>query len=43
MEYEEIMEAMQDGVITTEDGCLVELDGVCPHGYESPAILAGII
>lgn len=25
-------------VMSTEDGCVVEPDGKCPHGYESPAI-----
>jgi hypothetical protein len=27
----------------TRDGCQVEADGTCPHGYESPLITAGLI
>jgi hypothetical protein len=27
----------------TVDGCLVEPDGVCPHGYRSPLLVLGII
>ena len=26
-----------------EEGCMVELDGVCPHGFPSPLRLAGMI
>lgn len=26
-----------------DDGCQVEPDGVCPHGYESAALTAGMI
>lgn len=25
------------------DGCVVEPDGVCPHGYESAALTLGVI
>lgn len=25
------------------DGCIVEPDGVCPHGYHSPLITLGMI
>jgi hypothetical protein len=27
----------------TVDGCIVEPDGVCPHGYESPLLVLGIL
>lgn len=27
----------------TVDGCIVEPDGVCPHGYKSPLLVLGII
>ncbi len=29
--------------IETVDGCMVEPDGTCPHGYRSPMIVLGII
>ena len=31
------------GVTTTQDGCNVEPDGMCPHGYQSPMLRLGII
>ncbi|GIV82484.1 MAG: hypothetical protein KatS3mg051_1838 [Anaerolineae bacterium] len=31
-------QALEEGCIETEDGCVVELDGRCPHGYWSPVI-----
>lgn len=34
---------MMDSVMTAADGCQVEPDGVCPHGYVSPLILLGIM
>jgi hypothetical protein len=27
----------------TVDGCVVEPDGTCPHGYRSPMLVLGII
>ncbi len=27
----------------TADGCHVEADGICPHGYQSPLLLLGMI
>lgn len=30
-------------VMASKDGCIVEPDGVCPHGYESPALRLGFI
>lgn len=30
-------------VYETADGCEVEPDGKCPHGYSSPLLLLGII
>lgn len=36
-------QALLDGVIETQDGCYVELDGTCPHGHESPLLLSGLI
>lgn len=29
--------------VDTADGCYVEPDGVCPHGYKSPLLLLGMI
>ncbi len=29
--------------IETTDGCMVEPDGTCPHGYRSPMLVLGII
>ncbi len=46
MDYnpEEIMlSAIRDGIVETEDGCIVEPDGSCPHGCQSPLILMGLI
>ena len=34
---------LMDSVQEAADGCRVEPDGTCPHGYRSPAILLGII
>jgi hypothetical protein len=30
-------------VMSTQDGCNVEPDGVCPHGFESPLRRLGMI
>jgi hypothetical protein len=30
-------------VMSTEDGCIVEPDGRCPHGYLSPAMRLGMV
>jgi hypothetical protein len=27
----------------TEDGCMVEPDGTCPHGQKSPLLILGMI
>lgn len=31
------------GATDCPEGCLVEPDGECPHGYESAALTAGVI
>lgn len=36
------MDAM-DSVLEAADGCSVEPDGRCPHGYRSPLIVLGMI
>jgi len=30
-------------VMATQDGCHVEPDGRCPHGYESPMLRLGMM
>ena len=40
---EAIAEYLEYGTVTTEDGCQVEPDGVCSHGYSSPLLEAGLI
>jgi hypothetical protein len=32
-----------DSVVDAADGCSVEPDGICQHGYESPLITLGIM
>jgi hypothetical protein len=34
-------ESADDDDYTTQDGCPVEPDGTCPHGYESPLLRLG--
>ena len=47
MDYtaEELEEMMMDGTMATEcpEGCEVEPDGRCPHGYNSILIEMGLI
>lgn len=46
MDYtdEQLLEAiLMDELIEAQDGCMVEPDGVCPHGYQSPALLRGLV
>jgi len=47
MEYslETLMQMESEGLAPTEcpEGCIVEPDGICPHGYESILIELGII
>ena len=44
---EELLETFEmvweTGTVEVEDGCTVEPDGTCPHGYESPLLIAGMI
>jgi len=40
---DEIFSMLADGVCETADGCSVEPDGICPHGYLSPLILMGVM
>lgn len=32
-----------EGTVETIDGCIVEPDGKCPHGFLSPLLEAGLI
>jgi len=40
---DELQDMMFDGVVEATDGCEVEPDGVCPHGYPSWLIQLGIL
>jgi hypothetical protein len=40
---EESMSGITEGTVETVDGCIVEPDGVCPHGFLSPLLEAGLI
>lgn len=40
---DQIEEMMFDGAVECADGCSVEPDGKCPHGYSSPLILLGLL
>lgn len=39
----QLEEVLWDGEVQTVDGCTVEVDGTCPHGYTSPFVLLGIL
>lgn len=41
--YDELSAMMLDTVATATDGCTVEPDGVCEHGYPSWLIQLGMI
>ena len=40
---EQIEEWIYDSVCDATDGCTVEPDGVCPHGYPSWLLYLGLI
>lgn len=42
---EDLEEIMDTGISPTEcpEGCVVEPDGTCPHGYESILLMLGLI
>jgi hypothetical protein len=41
--YESLKQATVDGVVTLPCGCVVEPDGSCPCGNESPLLAAGLV
>jgi hypothetical protein len=43
--HEQGISAAEDAMGNTDcpDGCVVEPDGYCPHGYESAGLTAGVI
>jgi len=43
LDLDVIEDAMDDAVVECFDGCEVEPDGRCPHGYSSPLLLLGLI
>jgi len=40
---EDIEKWLEEGYAETPDGCVVEPDGVCPHGYKSWLLILGLI
>lgn len=46
---DDLTEMLRDHVFDYEitvavvDGCYVEFDGICPHGYRSPLVMFGMI
>jgi hypothetical protein len=42
-DIEQLEEWMDDGVCEATDGCIVEPDGVCPHGHPSWLLKLGLI
>jgi hypothetical protein len=40
---EETLFGLSEGTVETVDGCIVEPDGSCPHGFLSPLLEAGVI
>jgi hypothetical protein len=43
LDEDELEDMLFDGDVTTADGCSVEPDGRCPHGYRSPMLVLGLI
>lgn len=43
LEFEVLEHILFDGIADAYDGCRVEPDGICTHGYKSPLILMGMI
>lgn len=43
LSLEELEAMLFDDSIEAADGCLVEPDGTCPHGYRSPLLVLGLI
>jgi len=39
----QLEEVLWSGKVQTIDGCTVELEGTCPHGYTSPLVLLKIL
>lgn len=40
---EEVQDMVYDSTCETADGCNVEPDGICQHGYRSPLLVLGIV
>ena len=43
MDIDELIEIMSEGIAELECGCIVEPDGKCPCGNESPLLEMGMI
>ena len=39
----EALFGLSEGTVETVDGCIVEPDGTCSHGFLSPMLEAGVI
>jgi hypothetical protein len=40
---EQLIEWLSEGYAEATDGCIVETDGVCPHGCKSWLLVLGMI
>ncbi len=40
---DDLTDMLWEGDVFTVDGCWVEPDGQCPHGYRSPLRVLGLI
>ena len=38
-----LIEWMEEGICEATDACIVEPDGVCPHGYPSWLLYLGLV
>lgn len=43
LDIEDLYEILDGGVAEAVDGCQVEPDGKCPHGFSSPLLILGMM
>ena len=43
IDIDALMDIMSDGIVTLDCGCVVEPDGNCPCGNQSPLLELGMI
>ena len=41
--HDDLEDIMFDALAECMDGCYVEPDGTCPHGYSSPLLVLGVL